>query len=204
MWEGDVWTANSYGSFLASDLLVGWDECWLALAVSSSLCETPSQKGRGWGSSEHENSHLLCVWAWVNNIIIFEAVIMCSSVGRAVAAGPPCLRQQVQLTIWQLTPMEGVIQSSWGKVDPVRAFRRSGPKPTNQRSSDTGGERKQHGGGAGDGPNEGRMPQLFSLSENGPSCCFSFLPVFCQCKVWFSFFFVFSLHTVKSLFSTSS
>lgn len=47
MWEGVVWTANSYGSFLASDLPVGWSECWLAAAVSSSLGEMPSQRGGG-------------------------------------------------------------------------------------------------------------------------------------------------------------
>lgn len=51
MWEGDVWTANSYGSFLASDLLVGWAECWLAAAISSSLGETPSQRGGGEGAA---------------------------------------------------------------------------------------------------------------------------------------------------------
>lgn len=50
---------------------------------------------------------------------------MCPSSGRAVFLGPPCLGQQVQLTIWQLTLMEGVIQTSRGQVDPVRPSRRA-------------------------------------------------------------------------------
>lgn len=35
------------GHSLASGLLVGWSECWLAATISSSLGETPSQRGRG-------------------------------------------------------------------------------------------------------------------------------------------------------------
>lgn len=71
--------------------------------------------------------------------------------------------------------MEGVIQSSRDEVDPLRAFGRSGPKPTNQQTSDTEEEGKQHGGGGGDGPDERWMLQLFSLTESGQSCYFSFL-----------------------------
>lgn len=71
--------------------------------------------------------------------------------------------------------MEGVIQSSRGWVDPERAFGRSGPKPTNQQTSDTGGEGKQDGGGGGDGTDEGRMLRLcfHSWTELLSFCQFS-------------------------------
>lgn len=122
------------------------------------------------------NSHLLCVWAWVNSIIIFEALIMCSSVGRAVAvvaaAGPPCFRQQVQLTIWQLTPMEGVIQSSRGWVDPersLRAVQAKANKPANlwhrRRGKTTWRRRWRRGRWGTD------ASTLFSLGEVGQTCC---------------------------------
>lgn len=151
---------------------VGWMGCML---VGCSYFLITRWNAFAEGAEESElwvwNSHLLCVWAWVNSIIISEAVIMCPSIGRAVV-GPPCFRQQVQLTIWQLTPMEGVIQTSRGWVDPVRACRQSEPKPTNQQTSDTGGERKQHGGGGGDQTDGGRPPHLAGV---GQSCRLSFV-----------------------------
>lgn len=76
--------------------------------------------------------------------------------------------------------MEGVIQSSGGLSGP------HGPKPTNQQTSDTGGEGKQHGGGGGgDGRDEGRMPRLCFHSGVGRSRCLFFffgveVPVFCH------------------------
>lgn len=110
---------------------VGWMGCML---VGCSYFLITRWNAFAEGAEESElwvwNSHLLCVWAWVNSIIISEAVIMCPSIGRAVV-GPPCFRQQVQLTIWQLTPMEGVIQTSLGWVDPVQAVRAKANKPAN-------------------------------------------------------------------------
>lgn len=115
-----IWKSNSYGSVLAPGLFlsVGWLQEVPHLKVRLLLRDAGG--GREW---REWNRHLLCVWAWVNSIIISEAVITCSSVCwaavAAAAAGPPCFRQQVQFYIWQLS-LEGVIQSSWGGVDPVR------------------------------------------------------------------------------------
>lgn len=85
------------------------------------------------------------------------------------AAGPPCFRQQVQLTIWQLTPMEGVIQSSRGRVDPMQAL--LGSQSQSQQTSkpltqeEEGGGGQHGGGGGGDGTDEGRMHQLCFHSQ---------------------------------------
>lgn len=149
-----------------------WNQtCWLDWLNSGwlQLCPHRQMKRLHRGAAETElqvwNTHLLCIWAWVNSIIISEAVITCPSICRAMV-GPPCFRQQVQLTIWQLTPMEGVIQTSWGRVDPRRAFRQSEPKPTNQQTSEPGREWKQHRGGGGDWAGEWRMAVLcFHLQE---------------------------------------
>lgn len=112
--------------------------------------------------------------AWQPSLCVVVVVVV------AAAAGPPCFRQQVQLTIWQLTPMEGVIQSSRGWVDPVRAFRRSGPKPTNQQTSDTGREGKTTQRWWGRDWWRTDVSTLFSPTGVGQTCCLFFF-FFCYC-----------------------
>lgn len=75
---------------------------------------------------------------------------MCPSSGRVVFVGPPCPRQQVQLTA-----------DSHGRCDPnLQRTGRPGAalqKGQSQQTSeglDTGGEPKQHGGAGGDQADE--------------------------------------------------
>lgn len=134
---------------------------------------------RAWGGGQSMwDSHLLCVWVmskqhnnlWGGNYVAQRWL------GRQ--RGPPCFRQQVQLTIWQLTSTEGVIQTSRGRVDPAQAVGQPVPKPTNQQTSpDTGGEQKQHGGG-GDGGDESDERRCLSSQElDGPA---DLLSSFCE------------------------
>lgn len=124
------------------------------------------------------------------------------------AAGPPCFRQQVQLTIWQLTPMEGVIQSSRGRVDPMQAL--LGSQSQSQQTSKPLTQ-EEEGGRTTWRRRWWRRDRwrtdastLFSLTGVGQTCCLfsSFFLWSCQFSVIgenSSALLFFLLLTVKSL-----
>lgn len=188
------------GSLLASDLLFGWPECRLALAISSSLGVTPSQRGGAEGavsvkqssvvrmSMSKQHNHL-----WDSNYALQRRPTLPQTAGAAQDSW-------LLWKVWSNLPEAG--------VDPARAFGRSGPKPTNQQNLqhwNTGREGKQHeGGGGGDGTDEGRMPQLCFHSQE-LNCLVFFLHVASFLSVLSIIFllFSFSLHAAKSFCSNS-
>jgi len=146
--------------------------CWLAADISSSPGETPSQRGRVW------NSHLLCVLARVNSIIIFEAVIMCSGVGPAGGGGGPTLLQTAGAA-HHLTA-----DSSW-KVwsNPPEAG------PTQCEPSGCQGQSQQTRKPLTQEERENKMEEVVETGLMKDGCfnsVLSFLPVLCNCQVFFS------------------
>lgn len=131
---------------------------------------------RGAGESELWlwNTHLLCIWAWINSIIISGAVIMCPSICRAMV-GPTLL--QTAGAAHHLTA------DSYGRCDPnlprlgrpsagLQAVRAKANKPANlwtrRRVKTTWRRRWRRGWWMTDGST------LFSLAGVGRSCCLSF------------------------------
>lgn len=127
------------GSLLASDLLFGLSECWLASAVSSSLGETPSQRGGAEDAVSVKQSSVvrMSMSKQHNHLWDSNYVLQCSPWRRHQQAHPAtdsrCSSPSDSWLLWKVwsnLPKAG--------VDPARAFRQSGPKPTHQQTSNTG------------------------------------------------------------------